>query len=110
MSDWFSTIYHPIYWFIWAGILLAQQSTFLFSSRAKNSGSLRYSFIAGLGSHSTWYWAQMIFVLAIVELREASIFWKLGGWGFYVLFCNLGTVAAQHFAKRWEKGASRVGA
>ena len=101
----------PSDWVLWAFLLYAQQFTFLFSGRAKNSGSLKYSALAGIGSHGTWFFAQVFFIPAILTFVDASSAFKLMTALFYMTFCILGTVSAQVIALRWaERGKMMVGA
>ncbi len=98
-------------WVLWACLLYAQQFTFLFSGRAKNSGSLTYSALAGIGSHGTWFFAQVFFIPAILTFVDAPLVFKLKTALFYMTFCILGTVNAQWIALKWaEHGKMRVGA
>jgi len=97
-------------WITWAFFLFAQQFTFLFSSRAKASGSLLYSFIAGLGSHSTWFFANLFFVQSIITFRGSPLLVQVGVCLFYVSFCQAGTQIAMRVAMRIERGKMRVGA
>ncbi len=97
-------------WVLWGFLLFAQQFTFLFSARAKNSGSLRYSALAGLGSHGTWFFAQVFFISVIVSLKGAPLLTLLPAWVFYTTFTILGTVTAQVVALQWERGKMKVGA
>ena len=98
-------------WLIWACILYLQQSTFLFSSRAKNSGSLRYSALAGIGSHGSWFFANLYFVRTIFQFKDAPFTTQLLVCLFYMTFTIAGTVSAQWVALKWgERGSMRVGA
>ena len=97
-------------WAIWAVLLLAQQFTFLFSGRAKNSGSLRYSALAGIGSHSTWFFSQVFFVQTIMAFKDAPLRHQVAVALFYVTFTILGTLSAQWMALKWETGKMEVGA
>ena len=97
-------------WVMWGLLLFAQQFTFLFSGRAKSSGSLTYSFISGLGSHSTWFFSNLYFVRSIIEFRDSPWPTKLAVCLFYVTFAQAGTQIAMRIAKRIEKGNMRVGA
>jgi hypothetical protein len=97
-------------WAMWGALLFLQQFTFLFSGRAKSSGSLAYSFITGLGSHSTWFFSNLYFVRSIIEFRDASWPVKFGVCAFYVVFCQAGTQIALRIAYRIERGKMRVGA
>lgn len=97
-------------WATWALLLFLQQFTFLFSGRAKSSGSLAYSFVSGLGSHSTWFFSNLFFVRSIIEFRDAPWATKLAVCMFYVTFCQAGTQIAMRIAQRIERGKMRVGA
>ena len=97
-------------WAMWGVLLFAQQFTFLFSGRAKASGSLSYSFISGLGSHSTWFFSNLYFVRSIIEFRDSSWMIKIAVCMFYVTFAQAGTQIAMRIARRIEKGNMRVGA
>ena len=97
-------------WILWAVFLFAQQFTFLFSGRAKASGSLSYSFFSGLGSHSTWFFSNLFFVRSIMEFKDSSFLTQLGVCAFYVAFCTAGTQLALRLAFRLEKGRMRPGA
>jgi len=96
-------------WVVWAGFLFLQQFTFLFSNRAKVSGSLRYSFVAGIGSHSAWFFSNLFFVRSIIEFCDSPLYVQLAVCVFYVTFCNSGTQLAMRLASRIEKGPMRVG-
>ena len=102
---------HGWEWFWWAVILYLQQFTFLFSGRAKTSGSLKYSALAGLGSHSTWFFANLYFVRSILEF-QTSPWWVKGlVCMFYVTFTISGTLSAQWIAlNKLEHGKMKVGA
>lgn len=97
-------------WVLWAFLLFGQQFTFLFSGRAKNSGSLWYSALAGVGSHGTWFFAQVFFISVIVNLKGAPFATLIPAWLFYTAFTILGTVSAQAAALKWERGRMKVGA
>jgi hypothetical protein len=98
-------------WAIWGAMLFAQQFTFLFSTRAKSSGSIRYSALAGIGSHGTWFFAQVLFVRTVLDYADASFVAQLGVALFYMAFTIMGTVSAQWIALKWaERGKMRVGA
>jgi hypothetical protein len=97
-------------WLLWATALFLQQFTFLFSSRAKNSGSLLYSLIAGIGSHSTWFFANLFFVKSIMEFNDSPLSIQIGVCVFYVSFCSAGTQIAMRIARRIERGKMKIGA
>ncbi len=97
-------------WPIWALLLFSQQFTFLFSGRAKNSGSIKYSALAGVGSHGTWFFAQVYFVTSILKYANAPWTTQLAVALFYMTFTILGTISAQVVALKWERGRMKVGA
>jgi len=98
-------------WMMWALLLFSQQFTFLFSSRAKNSGSLKYSALAGVGSHGTWFFAQVFFVTSILRFADSPWTAQIGVALFYMTFTIIGTCSAQWIALRWaERGKMQVGA
>lgn len=97
-------------WALWAVFLFLQQFTYLFSGRAKSSSSLSYSFITGLGSHTTWFFSNLFFVKSILEFRDASFLTQATVCIFYVAFCSAGTQIAMRIALRIERGAMKVGA
>ncbi|MEE8114917.1 MAG: hypothetical protein V3T23_11265 [Nitrososphaerales archaeon] len=98
------------FWSIWAVILFLQQFTFLFSGRAKSSGSLKYSAIAGLGSHTSWFFSNLYFITSVLSFKDAPFWQQSLVCAFYVTFTLSGTVSAQWIALKYEKGKSRVGA
>ena len=97
-------------WVIWALLLFSQQFTFLFSGRAKNSGSLWYSALAGVGSHGSWFIAQVFFINTIVRFGNEPWRTLVPALLFYMTFTILGTISAQAVALRWERGKMKVGA
>ncbi len=84
------------WWITWAGILFLQQFTFLFSGRAKNSGSIKYSALAGLGSHTSWFFANLYFITSVLEFRDAEAWKQALICLFYVTFTIMGTTSAQY--------------
>jgi len=98
------------WWVTWAVILFLQQFTFLFSGRAKNSGSIRYSALAGLGSHASWFFANLYLITSVLEFRDEEAWKQALICLFYVTFTIAGTTTAQVLAMKYEKGAARVGA
>ena len=94
---------------VWSMVIFARQFTYLFSGRAKASGSLWYSWIAGLGSHQTFFWGEVLLIALILDFQSQplmALFWISI---LYTLVANAGTVAAQHIALRMEKGKMQVG-
>lgn len=85
-------------WLVWACILWLQQFTFLFSGRAKASGNLRYSAIAGIGSHGSWFFANLYFVQTILAFKDSPLWQQALVAVFYMTFTISGTVSAQYLA------------
>jgi hypothetical protein len=98
------------FWSVWAIILFLQQLTYLFSGRAKASGSLRYSAVAGLFSHSSWFFSNLYFVASVMHFKESSLWVQSAVCLFYVFWTTLGTLIGQLLALKYEKGSARVGA
>lgn len=98
------------FWITWAFILFLQQFTFLFSGRAKSSGSIKYSALAGLGSHTSWFFANLYFITSVLAFKDAVWWTQAFICMFYVTFTISGTVSAQMIALKYEKGKTKVGA
>jgi hypothetical protein len=99
-------------WVLWALVLVAQNFSFTFVSRARNSGSLKRHLVAGIASNGVWF---------IQSLFSYSAFMKIitGAFGipmaifaalFYTAFTLTGSVWAHHFSLKTEKGKGAVGA
>ena len=98
-------------WIMWALLLVLQNASFTWVSRARNSGSLWYHGIAAVASNGVWIVSQFILIDALVRtLRE-------GTWGdravivtFYTTFTVLGAVGMHYVSMRWlETGKRQVG-
>lgn len=98
------------FWLVWAALLFSQQSTFLFSGRAKTSGSLSYAGWSALFSHSTWFFSNLYFVHSVIVFRDAPLLTQISVCLFYVFWCTLGTLVAMKLALRIERGKMAVGA
>ncbi len=100
------------HWIIWAGVLLAQNFSFTFVSRARNSGSLRRHVIAGLASNGVWFWGQGLVVAKFYELLTGRLGFRsmLIAGAFYTACTVAGSVLAHYWALRTEKGKASVGA
>jgi hypothetical protein len=98
-------------WLVWACILYLQQFTFLFSGRAKASGSLKYSALAGIGSHGSWFFANLYFITTVMHFKDSPLWQQLLVCLFYMTFTICGTVSGQWVALKYlEKGKLQVGA
>lgn len=94
----------------WAGLLLLQNASFTWVSRARNSGSDWYHALASVFSNGIWFFA-MYFTFDFIDqiraggLREAVLFG-----GVYTVTTVVGSVAAGWFLRRYvERGSRRVG-
>lgn len=99
-------------WAVWAVILLAQNFSFTFVSRARNSGSLKRHMIAAFLSNGVWFASQVIATGAFLQIlsghfgRGMAVFAGV----FYTAFTMVGSLIAHAYALRSEKGHAAVGA
>jgi hypothetical protein len=99
-------------WLIWAVILLAQNYTFTFVSRARNSGSLKRHVIASVLSNGVWFAGQGLTFTKLYKIMTgaygvaAAIYTGL----FYTAFTVAGSVLAHYISLRTEEGMGAVGA
>lgn len=99
-------------WLIWAPILLAQNFSFTFVSRARNSGSLRRHLFAALCSNGVWFASQILIFTALFQAMTGKMGWKLAVLTglYYTVFTVSGSLLAHYWSLRSEKGLARVGA
>jgi hypothetical protein len=99
-------------WILWAVLLLLQNATFTWVSRARNSGSLPYHAAAALGSNCTWILSQFILVDSMVKILREGAWWEaVGVVVFYTTFTMIGSVSMHWISMNYlEKGRRRVGA
>ncbi len=98
-------------WGLWAVILLIQNASFTFVSRARNSRSLAYHAVASVCSNGVWFLSLGFAVNKLAEAREAGS-WTLllGTAAFYTVFTVIGSVGAHHvLMTKVERGDRRVG-
>lgn len=96
----------------WAVFLVAQNASFTFVSRARNSGSYALHAVAALCSNGIWIAAQFVSLVLIVDTV------KTGTWpqrvfvgAFYTLFTVIGSVTMHWVGVNFiEKGKRKVGA
>jgi hypothetical protein len=99
-----------IEWVLWALLLLAQNASFTWTSRARNSGSLAYNGAASVFSNLIWFAGQLVVISKAVEYRNNMTMLIITAL-FYTLWCVVGSVSAQYVLMRWvETGKRRVGA
>lgn len=99
-------------WFLWALVLVAQNWSFTFVSRARNSASLKRHMIAGLCSNGIWFASQIIIVNKIVDMMKGNYgAWAAIGTGLFYTACTmLGSLTSHWFCMKIESGDSAVGA
>lgn len=97
-------------WLIWGALLLAQNASFTWVSRARNSSSILYHGIASIFSNGIFFVNLMVNVNMISSLGSADIWHKAAIVGFYTLFTVVGSVSMHHFLmKKVEKGKRKIG-
>lgn len=107
------TDYHSInFWIFWAALLVAQNVSFTFVSRARNSGSVSRHMIAALISNGVWFLSQVFAVGTITAILTGKLgsAAAMGAGAFYTAFTLLGSLVGHKISLRTEKGASMVGA
>jgi len=99
-------------WLIWAVVLLLQNASFTWVSRARNSGNIKYHAIAAVGSNGIWFVTQFIVVGIIaraIASHDYGLAVRAGLW--YTLWTVIGSVFMHWFLmKHIEKGSRKVGA
>lgn len=98
-------------WALWALLLLLQNASFTWVSRARNSRSLSYHALAAVGSNGIWF---LSLGLAINKVNDAM---RSDSWGlmaytasFYAVFTVIGSVGMHHLLMTHiERGNRRVG-
>jgi uncharacterized membrane protein len=106
--DWFN----PAVFALWAIILVAQNASFTWVSRARNSGSVGYHAIAAVGSNGIWFASQVIVIQQIRDALQSHDSWRILFTGvFYVICTVVGSVSMHKFLMtQVEKGKLKVGA
>lgn len=99
-------------WLTWAIILVAQNFSFTFVSRARNSGSIRRHIIAALLSNGVWFVSQALIFSQLYKIMtgEYGIMAAVGTGLFYTAFTILGSAVAHWVALHTESGMTSVGA
>jgi hypothetical protein len=99
-------------WVVWFFVLVAQNFSFTFVSRSRNSGDIKRHMIAALLSNGVWFASQVIIIGQIMDLLTGKYgLWMGIGTGVFYTICTLiGSLSAHWWALRSEKGKSAVGA
>lgn len=88
-----------IEWVVWAILLLAQNASFTLVSRARNSNSLGYHALAGLGSNGIWFAGQFILFQKMFDILKTGSWGAAAGVGlFYTVFTLIGSVGMHWIA------------
>jgi hypothetical protein len=99
-------------WIVWAVILLLQNFSFTFVSRARNSGSLRRHMIASLLSNGVWFVSQGMIFTKLYKIMTGDYGLGMAAFtcAFYTAFTLLGSAIGHHISLLTEKGQASVGA
>lgn len=84
-------------WVVWAVLLLLQNASATWVSRARNSRSLRYHAVASAFSNGVWV-VSLGLVVDKLGAAERAESWELFAFtvAFYVTFTMLGSVGMHH--------------
>lgn len=99
-------------WFMWFTLLVAQNISFTFVSRARNSASLTRHMVASLFSNGLYFIGQIIILTQVIDMLRGDY-----GTHYQVVACSVYTVATltgsmlgHKVAMITEKGKTAVGA
>jgi len=84
-------------WVLWAVMLLIQNATFTWVSRARNSKSLGYHAVAATFSNGIWF---LNLAVAVDKLRGVEGWAYAGVALFYTVFTVIGSVGAHYVLMR----------
>jgi hypothetical protein len=99
-------------WIVWGVVLLLQNASFTWVSRARNSGNVGYHAVASVGSNGIWFLSQIVVVSKITDAIRSHSWGLLAFTGiFYTIFTVIGSVSMHKFLMtKVEKGSRKVGA
>lgn len=99
-------------WILWAALLLLQNASFTWVSRARNSSSLGYHAIASVFSNGVFIVNQFVIINKFVEVKKSGDMVAFSAVVvFYIVFTTTASVGMHHLLmKYFERGARRVGA
>lgn len=103
---------HLATWATLAALLLLQNASFTFVSRARNSASYGLHIVAAICSNGVWMVGQFVSLGIIIEvIKGGGLLDKAVVVAFYTTFTVTGSVFMHWFGKTYiEKGKRRVGA
>jgi hypothetical protein len=101
-----------IAWALWGAMLLIQNASFTWVSRARNSKSLAYHALAAVASNGVWFLNLGVAVNKLNDAWAADSLWLLVVTAlFYTTFTVIGSVGMHHILMtKVERGSRRVGA
>ena len=100
------------FWVKWALLLIAQNFSFTFVSRARNSGSLRRHMTASIFSNGIWFASQVFTTTTLIAIISGhfGVAMALLTAVFYTVTTLVGSIAAHYLSLKGEKGKGAVGA
>jgi hypothetical protein len=97
-------------WYLWGLLLLAQAASFTWTSRSRNSGSVKANLVASTFSNGIWFLGQMFVVNVFYVVKESGDFGLIfRAAAFYTVISASGSAAMQQLLLKVEKGKTRVG-
>jgi hypothetical protein len=99
-------------WSLWGLVLVIQNVSFTFVSRARNSGSLKRHMIASLMSNGVWFASQLMLLGPVIDMIKGSqgLMTAVAAGAYYTTMTMGGSFFAHWLALKTEKGKSAVGA
>jgi len=97
---------------MWAGLLLIQNASFTWVSRARNSGSILYHGVASIFSNGVWFASQIFIVNFIVDaFKSGNLSYLIFIACYYTIFTVTGSITMHYLLMRFvETGKRKVGA
>lgn len=98
-------------WILWGVMLLAQNASFTWVSRARNSSSVGYHAIASVFSNGIWFLNLAVAVDKLAQARAShSALILAAAAAFYTVFTVTGSITMHHVLMRYvEKGKRQIG-
>jgi hypothetical protein len=98
-------------WLLWGLLLLVQNASFTWVSRARNSSDLKYHATAAFCSNGVWFLGPMMALDKLAEARAAgSVPLFIATALFYTVCTVTGSVGAHHLLQtKVETGKRKVG-
>lgn len=99
-------------WVVWALILILQNASTTWASRARNSGSVGYHSVASVASNGVWFISFTILTDSVLKAAASQSTWNwLGLFVFYTTFTVIGATLAHYLSMKYlETGKRRIGA